>query len=359
MSFFDFLNYSPTLFDTKPDFEIISYSNSCQKKRIFPHMKALHFRSVRPQLLVLILAIATSVNVYGQELINGTYNFQSDPEKKYTLYVPSSYEQGEPTAVMLGLHPLNTARWDAESWCDTLSDFAEANDLLLVCPDGGADGRIDDAIDTAFTTFLLDEVSMEYTVDPSQVYAVGFSWGGKTVYTYGLQHADRFAGFIVVGAAVTPAEVDPIKEVALDQKFYVIHGANDSPQVRYTPIIELLDDDHCVESVLMPGVGHTIDFEGRNMMLTTALEWIRATSCGSITTSEDVENAPAVLRSTVLTVGQRLQVADVYATQELTIFNSQGQLAAAGLATDISIQTAGMYFVVTAEGQRQSFMVVE
>ena len=93
--------------------------------------------------------------------------------------------------MMLALHPLNTNRWDGEAWRDTLIDFAEANNLLVISPDGGSDGAIDDAIDTAFTTVMLDSMISWYNVDESNIYAMGFSWGGKTVYTYGLNHIDN------------------------------------------------------------------------------------------------------------------------------------------------------------------------
>ena len=93
------------------------------------------------------------------------FPFQTDNFKKYSLYVPSSYDASVPQPLMLGLHPLNTNRWDGQAWRDTLIQFAEMNNLLLVCPDGGPDGRIDDAIDTAFTSVLLDSVATWYNVD--------------------------------------------------------------------------------------------------------------------------------------------------------------------------------------------------
>ena len=111
---------------------------------------------------------------------------------------------------MLGLHPLNTSRWDGEAWRDTLINFAESNDLILVCPDGGPDGKIDDAIDTSFTTVLLDSVAAWYNINQGEKYIMGFSWGGKTTYTYGLRRTDQFAGYIVIGAAVQFGEVSDI-----------------------------------------------------------------------------------------------------------------------------------------------------
>ena len=118
--------------------------------------------------LYLIFCFFT-ITAFAQERIDGTLAFQTDPAKKYSIYIPSSYDANTPNQLMLGLHPLNTSRWDAESWCDTLIQFAEMNDLLLICPDGGSDGAIDDPIDTAFTTVILDSMLQWYAVDESQV----------------------------------------------------------------------------------------------------------------------------------------------------------------------------------------------
>jgi len=224
-----------------------------------------------------------------QERIDGNFSFQTDPAKKYSIYVPSSYNADTPNKMMLGLHPFNTNRWGAEAWCDTLSVFAEMNDLLLVCPDGGIDGRIDDPIDTAFTSVLLDSMSIWYSVDPEKVYAMGFSWGGKTVYTYGLNHIDRFAGFMPIGAAVSLGEVSGIAQNATGHPFYLVHGSNDSPNQRFTPLLNAMEDNGaCVNSLLMSGVNHTIDFPNRNQILSEAFQWIESVNCGASTSTIEI-----------------------------------------------------------------------
>ena len=229
----------------------------------------------------MMLAIAGQT-IYAQERIDGTVSFQSDPAKQYSIYVPSSYQESTPNKLMLGLHPFNTNRWNSISWCDTLIAFAEANDLLLFCPDGGADGKVDDPIDTAFTTVMLDSMLDWYTVDESKIFAMGFSWGGRTTYSYGLNHHERFAGFLPIGAAVNGTdEVDGVLDNAEGLPFYIVHGSFDNPNIRFHPVRNALNDaEACVETELMTGVGHTIDFPNRNAILTQAFEWIDSVSCG-------------------------------------------------------------------------------
>ena len=154
-------------------------------------------------ILILSIVILSSISLFGQQRIDGNFAFQTNPAKKYSLYIPSSYNASTPNKLMLGLHPLNTSRWNAESWCDTLIGFAETNGLILVCPDGGLDGKIDDSIDTAFTSALMDSTRIWYNINSDKTYIMGFSWGGKTTYTYGLNRPAVFGGYLPIGAAIT------------------------------------------------------------------------------------------------------------------------------------------------------------
>ncbi len=242
---------------------------------------------VLPKCLLYIFIFSLSSTLFAQESVDGNFEFQSDPEKKYSIYVPSSYDASSPSAMMLGLHPFNTNRWDAKSWRDTLIVFAETNDLLLVCPDGGEDGKVDDAIDTAFTTVLLDSMKHWYNVDENAIYAMGFSWGGKTCYTYGLNHINTFAGIMPIGAAINGTnEIENIQSAATNNLFYIIHGSNDIPNTRFYPLVELLqNNDACVQSTLLEGVNHTIDFPNRNEILSDAYLWLKNTICLSQTES--------------------------------------------------------------------------
>lgn len=210
--------------------------------------------------------------------------FQTDPAKKYSIYIPSNYTAGTPHKMMLGLHPWNVNRWNAKSWCDTLVNFAESNNLILICPDGGVDGQVDDAIDTAFTTTILDSMEVWYTIDTTKVYVMGFSWGGKTTYTYGLRNTERFGGYMPIGAAINGAgEISTIAANANGEAFYVIHGSLDNPNLRFNPLVGSLNTNNAiVNSRLMSGVGHTIDFANRNAILSDAYQWIDSVNCAQL-----------------------------------------------------------------------------
>ncbi len=277
--------------------------------------------------ILLYCLVLLSSSVSGQEIIDQTLTFQNDPAKKYSIYVPSGYDENVPSKMMLGLHPLNTSRWNSTSWRDTLIGFVEKNNLLLICPDGGSDGRIDDQIDTAFTTVMIDSMLQWYNVDEEKIFVMGFSWGGRTVYSYGLNHVNRFAGFMPIGAAAQAFSGNEAWfENAKDQPFYLIHGSNDSPNSRFTRFINALERNNaCVESNLLQGVGHTVDFANRDQILTDAFNWLDSQECGVSSVNESLENQIKVFPNPA-TAGQILNIETQLPIEKIEIFNSNGKL---------------------------------
>jgi predicted esterase len=250
---------------------------------------------------------------FAQTRLDETIPFMADPAKGYSIFLPSSYDEAVSNPVFLALHPLNTRRWNAISWTDTLSAFAESNGLVLIAPDGGADGRIDDPIDTAFTTFLLDSMFRRYNLDEDKLYAIGFSWGGRTTYTYGLSNVDRFSGFVPIGAAINGLnEIGGLVDRSRDKPFFVIHGSNDATNTRYFPAVTALEDNGaCLMDTLMPGIGHTIDFPGRNALLSAAYTWLKEQNCGLTSAREEEKegfpNVPSLLSLTQIDIIKEAQ----------------------------------------------------
>jgi len=216
-----------------------------------------------------------------QNFITGVYPFQDDPAKSYSAYIPSNYNEDIPNTTIIAFHPFNTNRWDAESWRDTLFTFAESVNAILICPDGGADGKVDDAIDTAFTSFIFETMQGQYNIDKNQTYLCGFSWGGRAAYTYGLHRPNTFKGYLITGAAVNgTTEINNVLTNATQENFYLIHGANDNLNTRHTIISNaLIDNEACVESNILTGVGHTIDYPNRNQILKDGFEFLVSNSC--------------------------------------------------------------------------------
>lgn len=229
----------------------------------------------------ILILIALCPFFLNAQSIDGSFDFQSDPAKKYSLYIPSNYNPDSAATTILAFHPFNTSRWDAIAWRDTLIEFSEMANAILIAPDGGIDGKVDDPIDTAFTSFLLDTISQLYNIDTNNTFLMGFSWGGRTAYTYGLHRPHKFSGSLISGAAVegTDQVLDVLDNAEL-QEFYIIHGTNDVFNTRYTIIEQALNDNGaCTESNILQNIGHTIDYPNRNMILLDGLNWLKDNAC--------------------------------------------------------------------------------
>lgn len=234
---------------------------------------------------VLFAFLVVSFLSQAQQAIDTNFNFQLEPNKTLSLYIPSSYDPGTPNRMMIGFHPFNVGVWNSTSWRDTLTAFAEANDLILMCPDGGSNGIVDDAIDTAFTSAMCDSMFQWYNIDTGKVYAMGFSVGGRATYTYSLNNPDKVAGFIPIGAAISgTSEVNTALQAnAACKPIYIVHGSLDSPNTRYWPVRNALDGTAWLNSILMTGVNHTINFNNRNAILGAAFQWVDSLNCMQLT----------------------------------------------------------------------------
>lgn len=299
---------------------------------------------------ILIFLLFTFSSMHAQ-IITGTYDFQTDPEKKYALYIPTQYDESIPSKVIVGLHPWNTANWDAESWAEELSELAELNNTIVICPDGGIDGQIDDDIDTSFTTFLIDQVALEYNLDMDNMYLVGFSWGARTVYTYGLSNKSKFKGFMPIGAAVDLSVVGNLINEVEKLPFYIIHGSLDDPGTRFYPIRDaLIAAEACVETNLLSPVGHTIDFPDQLNVLNTGFQWLIDNNCQS-TSSITIEELPMLINRQVFHVGDIL-LFNSDKEESFRIYNTSGNEVMTGKGTEIPLNFISGYYVITIDNNR-------
>ena len=293
----------------------------------------------------------------GQQQLNESMPFQTDPDKDYSLYIPSNYEEGESIPAFLALHPFNTSRWNARTWCEELSDFAEENGVFLICPDGGADGKIDDPIDTAFTSFLLDSVFIWYDIDQTKLYATGFSWGGKTTYTYGLNHIDKFAGLMPIGAAISIGEINGIAQNVEDVPVYIIHGSLDNANVRYYPLLQAMEDNNaCVESNLLAGVGHTIDFANKVEILTDGYLYLQENACTTTSTEDSEIQDNSILPYTMIESGSKIMMS-LGDKDSWEVLSMDGQVVKTGIGKEIVLNMTNGLYIIRSRQHSQIFTV--
>ena len=77
--------------------------------------------------------------------------------------------------------------------------------------------------DTRFVRELIIDLQRRYQIDPTRIFAAGFSIGGSLVYELACVLADRIAAAAVVCGAMTTTYCDPARAVSLIH----IHGTKD------------------------------------------------------------------------------------------------------------------------------------
>lgn len=277
--------------------------------------------------------------------------------RSYSVYEPSSYVSGAPIKLMIGFHGNSSGIWSAKTWRDTLVDLAESKGFLLVCPDGGSDGKFEEATDFGFVETLIDSILSWYAIDSSGRYAIGYDEGGKTVYEFGLNYNDLFRGFIPIAAVIDGTGfVEDVIHKAKCKNFYIVHGDQDSPNKRYHPIKEALTDHHArVNTILMASIGHTYNFPGRATTLSNAFNYIDSADCDF----SGIQNSGISqfrLRSNYLLPGHPLIIEMDQTLNEsnarISIADISGRILSAGIqithnqiTIELPILPSGIYFI--------------
>ncbi|MBT3544803.1 MAG: hypothetical protein HN488_05600, partial [Saprospiraceae bacterium] len=185
-------------------------------------------------------------------------------------------------------------------------------------------------------------------------------WGGKTTYTYGLNHVSKFAGFMPIGAATSVNDLDGIADQSFEKPYYIIHGENDNPNVRFYPMVErLLNEGALVESNLLPGVGHTIWFPNQVEVLTDGYIWLKENSASIV----DVENQLLKDEHTILLKenympGMSLIFSDKI-SGHIDIYTLDGTLIASGSSQEIKAPNQSGIYIASIGMTSQQFVVTE
>jgi polyhydroxybutyrate depolymerase len=157
--------------------------------------------------LLLLYAFIYFASIVGRETI-----LVGKMERTYRVHLPSGYDGTQPAPLMLAFH-FYTGSGRSMEWLTHLNQIADREGFMVVYPDGyegsWAEGSnlyaadLDQVDDLAFVSALLDQLEQDYAVDPTRVYATGFSSGGIFVHRLACEMPERFAGIATVGAVLT------------------------------------------------------------------------------------------------------------------------------------------------------------
>lgn len=159
--------------------------------------------------------------------------------RPYELVVPTSYDENEPTPLVVLLHGYGASA-ELQNIYFRFTPEAEEHGYLLALPDGILDAssrqfwnatdaccnfggeRVDDV---AYLSALLDDVEEQYNVDPNRVYFVGHSNGGFMSHRLACDVGDRIAAIVsLAGATWADASACPAKAPV---NILQVHGTDD------------------------------------------------------------------------------------------------------------------------------------
>ena len=167
-----------------------------------------------PVVLVLVALVSFYVSFYALHRADGTI-VSSGQEREYLLHVPRNYDPTKPTPLVISLHA--AAMWPATQMeTSQWNRVADEHGFLVVYPSGttmrgGGTGVLPKiwllshdanlAANVTFISDLIDTLEAAYNIDPTRIYANGFSNGGAMAFVLSCMLSDRIAAVGTVSAA--------------------------------------------------------------------------------------------------------------------------------------------------------------
>ena len=136
--------------------------------------------------------------------------------REYLLHVPESHDPATPAPLVISLH--GSSLWPAMQMAMSgWNRVADEEGFIVVYPSGfplvggkwfklwrlwpGLTGSDDTAVEVQFISDLIDALEAQYKIDPTRIYADGYSGGGGMANLLACRLPDRFAAIGAVAAA--------------------------------------------------------------------------------------------------------------------------------------------------------------
>jgi polyhydroxybutyrate depolymerase len=159
---------------------------------------------------LLILFILSPLLSFNQQLTTETIFFDGQ-QREYLIYVPESYDATIDFPVLFSFHGgAGYAEYfiyenDMRPIADT-ANFIAVYPQGAIDPDGGTTSWIHkaptDHDDIFFIEAIIENLSLDYTIDQSRIYACGYSEGAIFSYELGCRLNDQIAAFAAVSGSM-------------------------------------------------------------------------------------------------------------------------------------------------------------
>ncbi|WP_246159294.1 cellulose binding domain-containing protein [Catellatospora sichuanensis] len=166
-------------------------------------------------------------------LTNGTHSIQSSGQSRsYILSIPNTYNNTRPYRLIFGLHWLNgtandvaTGGADGAAWAFYGQKQLSNDSTIFVAPQGISNGWANtNGRDVTLVDDLIRLVEGDLCVDTSQVFAMGWSYGGAMSYALACARPTVFRAVVVYSGANLSGCSGGTQPVA----YFGIHGTHDS-----------------------------------------------------------------------------------------------------------------------------------
>lgn len=232
----------------------------------------LHSRPKRKQssnwlLLVSAIFFMAFLAIIGVIAYN---SLPADPAKhlhespiEYYLYVPKNYSADREWPLFVGIHGSGGSGLDCWNWWQS---YADAEGFILLCPsiaDSGGGWYQADGETKVFSA--INQVRNDYRVAPREFLA-GFSAGAQFVQGFTFYHPQYVSGVSVLSAGNYYRPVINARGIP----FLVVIGGQDDPVAVHDSqgqVAMLRQDGFDVQYEVLPGVGHTITDQGRELTI--------------------------------------------------------------------------------------------
>ena len=182
---------------------------------------------------LIIISCNNEKNTYDKtplENINSTKLLHDGLLREYVLHVPQLYDGETPLPLVLNFHGFGDSA-TSHSLLTGMIPVANENNFIIAFPQGAllngsphwnsnleSPENKSTVDDFGFVESLVSDVSSNYNIDQTKIYATGFSNGGFLVYSLACYNSDLFAAFAGVSTTImeeaivncSPAHKTPI-----------------------------------------------------------------------------------------------------------------------------------------------------
>ncbi|MEV6967024.1 ricin-type beta-trefoil lectin domain protein [Hamadaea sp. NPDC051192] len=179
------------------------------------------------------LAAATAGCGRNPTLVNGTNTISvGGVNRSFILRIPANYNNAAPYRLIFGYHWRGGTMNDVASGGSSGSSWAyygiqeqSNNTAILVAPQGFNNGWANNnGEDLAFTDAMVNRIEADLCVDTTQLYAMGFSYGGGMSYAVACARANVFRAVVVYSGAQLSGCSGGSQPIA----YFGIHGISDN-----------------------------------------------------------------------------------------------------------------------------------